>query len=149
MGYYTYFEGEINYSNLPQVNQQVIEKVWDTIQLLQWHCTSSSGAGKSINYYDEKENEWIHFLYNLDVDKDTKVIDLSGDRKDYNEATATFLSLIAPYLDKNQTHTVTSRGEDEEDESLITVANGLVYVDGKEFQTNNRLSFPFPTFKTR
>ena len=77
MGYYTYFKGKIDYSNLPKLNQDIIEKIYDTIELMQWHCSSSHQGDKDIYYYSNK-NEWIHYYHGV-INKENKIIDFSHD----------------------------------------------------------------------
>lgn len=160
MGYYTTFSGVIDYSDVSKEKQGVIEKILEVIDVLQWSCSSSSTSQESINYYNE-ENQWIHYLYNIEIDKDEKKIDFTGERKDYGEATNTLLSLIAPYLNPNRVFVIEYNGEDDFDydddgEEVIPTPNEIYIRDGKvfigkdyPFETDNQLSFPFPTIKPR
>lgn len=159
MGYYTTFSGVIDYSDVTNEKQEIIEKIFDVIEFMQWGCSSRSGYESSIKFYNE-ENEWIHFLYNINIDKKTKIIDFECERKDYNEATATLLSLIAPYLNPNKEFIIEYNGEDDfdyddNDEEIeptpneMLVKDGKVYLGSEIFQTDNKLSFPLPTISNR
>lgn len=148
MGYETCFTGEIYYGDVISEKQKVIERICEMIETVSWHCSGSYGNGLSINYYTNN-TEWIHFIH-FTLDKEKKVIDLSGWRKDYHNATETFLSFISRYLNYDTTYLLTMCSEYEDDvEQEILIKNNNVTVDGERFETNNTLSFPFPTFSLR
>jgi hypothetical protein len=148
VGYCTEIEGKIYYGDSNVVEQQVIEKIVDMIDFVQWGCSASYGVhGLNVNYYT-RETEWIHYA-NVSIDKGKKEIDLSGERKNYYNAVETLLNFTTPYLNKNNTYMVTMQGEEKEDYSDVIVKDGSVFVNGEKFVTNNQLSFPFPLISNR